>query len=362
MLDIKNMSEEDKLFNFMSGLQGWAQTELRRQGVHDLPATMAAADCLVDYKMGGAISTTQRPRSEGGKKAKIEGKTKKSGWKKQNKKPVVEGKTSGENHKDDKGDSDLETPPRVNPLQLLNVIHGETPVQKSNQVGTKVEEDTSRIKAINSKAQKIQGVAKNVPMKIGDWKGMCSLLCVPLDDFDLILGVDFLLRAKMALIRTLETYVVALIEIKEGQSMEVPDLVVSILKEFKDVMPAKLPKELHHERPIDHKIELMLGTKAPAQAPYRMSSVELLNYHDGSLRMCVDYRALNKVTIKNKYPIPLAAELFDRLSKASYFHQVGPEIKLLASCGLQQEMRGKRLCNSVWLIQVSADSCPAGAP
>ena len=35
--------------------------------------------------------------------------------------------------------------------------------------------------------------------------------------------------------------------------------------------------------------------------------------------MCVDYRALNKVTIKNKYPIPLAAELFDRLSKAEYF-------------------------------------------
>ncbi|RVW58435.1 hypothetical protein CK203_114986 [Vitis vinifera] len=75
MLDIKNMSEEDKLFNFMSGLQGWAQTELRRQGVRDLPAAMAAADCLVDYKMGGAISTTQRPRSEGGKKAKFEGKT-----------------------------------------------------------------------------------------------------------------------------------------------------------------------------------------------------------------------------------------------------------------------------------------------
>ena len=40
---------------------------------------------------------------------------------------------------------------------------------------------------------------------------------------------------------------------------------------------------------------------------------------DGSLRMCVNYRALNKVMIKNKYPIPLAAKLFDRLSKAEYF-------------------------------------------
>ena len=266
MLDIKNMSEEDKLFNFMSGLQGWAQTEFRRQGVRDLPVAMAAANCLVDYKMGGAISTTQRPGSERGKKAKNEGKTMESGWKKQNKKPAAGGKpvakttkvvqqttrmtgcficNSPHRAKDcpkrkklsalvtayDKGDSDPDTPPRVNPLQLLNVIHGETPVQKSlmhihaivtgvqvkalvdsgvthnfvatkeaARLGLKLEEDTSRIKVVNSKAQKIQGIAKNVPMQIGDWKGMCSLLCVPLDDFDLILGVDFLLRAKVALI------------------------------------------------------------------------------------------------------------------------------------------------------------------
>ena len=38
-----------------------------------------------------------------------------------------------------------------------------------------------------------------------------------------------------------------------------------------------------------------------------------------SLHMCVDYRDLNKVTIKNKYPIPLVVKLFDRLQKASYF-------------------------------------------
>ena len=131
----------------------------------------------------------------------------------------------------EKGESNLETLSRVDPLQLLNVIHGETPIQKSlmhvhvivngvqvkamvdngathnfvvtreaTKLGLKLEEDTNRIKAINSKAQKIQGVAKNVPVQVGGWKGMCSLLCVPLDDFDLILGLDFLLKAKMALI------------------------------------------------------------------------------------------------------------------------------------------------------------------
>ena len=84
MLDIRNMSNEDKLFNFISGLQGWAQTELRRQGVHDLPTAMATADCLVDYKIGSAINTTGKSKIDGGKKGKEEGKpsfNKKAGWK-----------------------------------------------------------------------------------------------------------------------------------------------------------------------------------------------------------------------------------------------------------------------------------------
>ena len=67
-------------------------------------------------------------------------------------------------------------------------------------MGLKLEENISRIKEVNSKTQKIQGIAKNVPMQVGDWKGTCNLLCVPLDDFDLIIGVDFLLKAKVALI------------------------------------------------------------------------------------------------------------------------------------------------------------------
>ena len=92
----------------------------------------------------------------------------------------------------------------------------------------------------------------------------------------------------------------------------------------------------------------MLRAKPLAQVPYRMASMELLELrkqlkelldggmiqpsrapygapvlfqkkHDESLLMCVDYRPLNKVTIKKKYMIPLTAELFDILEKARYF-------------------------------------------
>ena len=43
---------------------------------------------------------------------------------------------------------------------------------------------------------------------------------------------------------------------------------------------------------------------------------------DGSLRLYVDYRALNKLTVKNRYPLPLIEDLVDRLHKARYFSKI----------------------------------------
>ena len=56
----------------------------------------------------------------------------------------------------------------------------------------------------------------------------------------------------------------------------------------------------------------------PSKAPYGAPML-FQRKQDGSMRMCVDYQALNKVTVKNKYPVPNVADLFDRLSKAAYF-------------------------------------------
>ena len=43
---------------------------------------------------------------------------------------------------------------------------------------------------------------------------------------------------------------------------------------------------------------------------------------DGTLRLCIDYRELNKVTIKNKYPLPRIANLFDKLKGATFFSEI----------------------------------------
>ncbi|OIT02313.1 hypothetical protein A4A49_56839, partial [Nicotiana attenuata] len=67
MLSISSMLEEDELHNFMSGLQQWAQLELRRQNIQNLASAVAAADALGDFHLSDEISA---PKSNDGKKDK----------------------------------------------------------------------------------------------------------------------------------------------------------------------------------------------------------------------------------------------------------------------------------------------------
>ena len=114
---------------------------------------------------------------------------------------------------------------------------------------------------------------------------------------------------------------------------------IPIVCEFADVFPDDLPR-LPPDRDIEFVIELQPGTAPISKRPYRMSPKELaelkiqlqdlldkgyirpsaspwgcpalfVNKRDDSLRLCVDYRPLNAVTIKNKYPLPHIDILFD---------------------------------------------------
>jgi len=124
-----------------------------------------------------------------------------------------------------------------------------------------------------------------------------------------------------------------------------------VLEEFPDVMPKELPEDLPPRRRVDHAIEVVPGVAPPAKAPYRMSHEELkelkvqlekllakgyikpskspygapvlfVHKKDGMLRMCVDYRAFNKATVKNWYLLLQIDDLFDRLSEAKVFSKI----------------------------------------
>ena len=66
------------------------------------------------------------------------------------------------------------------------------------------------------------------------------------------------------------------------------------------------------DRDIEFVIELIPGTSP------------IVKKKDGSMRLCVDYHALNEVTIKNRYPLPRIDDLFDQLKGAKYFSKIDP--------------------------------------
>jgi hypothetical protein len=133
-----------------------------------------------------------------------------------------------------------------------------------------------------------------------------------------------------------------------------PTAIQSILHTFAPVFtePAGLPPSrgldhqinLKHSQPISvrpyrypyfqkAKIEKIIhdllhsGVIRPSQSPFS-APVLLVRKSDGSWRLCVDYRALNQETIKDKYPIPVIDELLDELHGAVIFFQTGSSFRL----------------------------------
>jgi len=130
----------------------------------------------------------------------------------------------------------------------------------------------------------------------------------------------------------------------------VPMEVEKLLEEFKDVFQE--PQQLPPFRPKhDHQIPLIQGVDPVNKRPYRyvknqkdiidrliqeylkagiiqdnsspyVSPVVLVGKKDGSWRLCVDYKELNKSTLKNKFPIPLVDDLLDELKRSTIFSKI----------------------------------------
>nr|AAT81688.1 putative retrotransposon protein [Oryza sativa Japonica Group] len=125
---------------------------------------------------------------------------------------------------------------------------------------------------------------------------------------------------------------------------------IPVASKFSDVFPEELPG-MPPKREIEFRIDLAPGTTPMYKRPYRMAANELaevkkqleglkekgyirpstspwgapvifVEKKDKTKRMCVDYRALNEVTIKNKYPLPRIDDLFDQLKGASVFSKI----------------------------------------
>jgi hypothetical protein len=131
---------------------------------------------------------------------------------------------------------------------------------------------------------------------------------------------------------------------------ELPLKKIPVVCEYADVFPNELPG-MPPDRDIEFGIELQPGMTPISKRPYRMLPAELaelkkqlqdlldkgfirpstspwgcpalfVKKKDESLRLCIDYRPLNAVTIKNKYPLPCIDVFFDQLGGAKVFYKI----------------------------------------
>ncbi|GKD05436.1 putative reverse transcriptase domain-containing protein, partial [Tanacetum coccineum] len=101
---------------------------------------------------------------------------------------------------------------------------------------------------------------------------------------------------------------------QEGKQLED----VPIVRDFPDVFPKDL-SGIPPAQQVEFQIDLVPGAAPIAWAPYRSSPwgapVLFVKKKDGLFRMCIDYRELNKLTVKNRYPLPRIDDLFDQLQR-----------------------------------------------
>ncbi|XP_028763323.1 uncharacterized protein LOC114721630 [Neltuma alba] len=208
-----------------------------------------------------------------------------------------------------------------------------------------------------------------------------DLICLPLRGIDIIVGMDWLsanratldCKKKSVMLHSISTSVdvsdvpillsaaqvvqcvkkgcqafVVFFSIQAEKEGNIDQ--IEVVSEFPDVFPEEI-SGLPPVREVEFSIELAPGTEPISKAPYRMSPSELaelkkqiedllekgfirpsvspwgspvlfVKKKDGSLRLCIDYRQLNKVTIKNKYPLPRIDDLLDQLVGSSVFSKI----------------------------------------
>ncbi|GJY88824.1 putative reverse transcriptase domain-containing protein [Tanacetum coccineum] len=188
---------------------------------------------------------------------------------------------------------------------------------------------------------------------------------VELGSFDIIIGMDWLSKHhavivydekivcipfgnEILIVRVFLAHVTTKKAKDKSEEKRLED--VPIVRDFPEVFPKDLPS-ISPTRQVEFQMDLILGDAPVVRAPYRLAPSEMkelsdqlqeisdkgfirptsspwgapilfIKKKDGSIWMCIDYRELNKLTVKNRYPLPRIDDLFDQLQGSSVYSNI----------------------------------------
>ncbi|GJZ19666.1 putative reverse transcriptase domain-containing protein [Tanacetum coccineum] len=212
-------------------------------------------------------------------------------------------------------------------------------------------EDSYEVELADGRVVSTNTVLKGCTLSLVNHIFEIDLMPIELGTFDVIIGMDWLVKHDAVIVcgekvvRIPYGNKTLIVEgDKGGSRLKIISCIkahVPVIRDFPEVFPEELPG-LPPPRQVEFRIDLVPGAAPVARAPYRLAPSEMkelsvqlqellekgfirpssspwgapvlfVKKKDGSFRMCIDYRELNKLTIKNRYPLPRIDDLFDQL-------------------------------------------------
>ncbi|GKB07573.1 putative reverse transcriptase domain-containing protein [Tanacetum coccineum] len=223
------------------------------------------------------------------------------------------------------------------------------------------------IEVADGKKVEVDRIIRDCKLELGNSLFIIDLIPLGHGSFDVIVGMDWLSKNKAVIVCHEKVVEIPLegggiLRVQGERTLGVAKALMNakvdepklsdilVVRDFVDVFPEDL-SGLPPQRQVEFRIDLVPGATPVAKSPYRLAPSEMqelsgqlqelqdkgfirpshspwgapvlfVKKKDGSFRMCIDYRELNKLTVKNRYPLPRIDDLFDQLQGARHFSKI----------------------------------------
>ncbi|GJU79902.1 putative reverse transcriptase domain-containing protein [Tanacetum coccineum] len=194
------------------------------------------------------------------------------------------------------------------------------------------------IEIVDGESVEVDRIIHDCKLELGNSLFTIDLIPLGHKSFDVIVGMDWLSKNKVVIVCHKK---VVKISIEDGgifrvhrertlgaakalMNAKVDEPRISdihVVRDFTDVFPEDL-LGLPPQPQVQFRIDLVPGATLVANHSLWGAPVLFVKKKDGSFRMCIDYKELNKLTVKNRYPLPRIDDLFDQLQGACYFSKI----------------------------------------